>query len=106
VAGGAAAGDARRLRASAHAGRRADNRPHPRERRALGVAARAVAEGIPEVEVYRARLSAEPRAESAALEGERLSASALLEELRAATRESLSQATLGRPGSGLSIRLT
>ena len=70
-----------------------------------GVAARAVAEGAAEVEVYRARLSAEPRSESARLEGERLQASALLEEMRAATRESRSEATLGRPGSGLSVRL-
>ena len=70
-----------------------------------GVAARAVAEGIPEVEVYRARLSAEPRPESAALERERLPASVLLEELRAATGESLSHAPLGRHGSGLSVRL-
>ena len=70
-----------------------------------GVAARAAAEGGGEVEVYRARLSAEPRAESARLEGERLRASALLDELRAATSESRAEATLGKPGSGLSVRL-
>jgi hypothetical protein len=70
-----------------------------------GVAARAAAEGAGEVEVYRARLSAEPRAESARLEGQRLPAAALLDELRAATSESRSEATVGRPGSGLSVRL-
>ena len=70
-----------------------------------GVTARALADGVAEVEVYRARLSAEPRADSARLEGQRLQASTLLDELRATTRESRSEATLGRPGSGLSVRL-
>jgi hypothetical protein len=70
-----------------------------------GLCARALAEGRPEVEVYRARLSAEPRPESSQLEGQRLSAAALLDELRALTAATLPEATLGKPNSGLSIRL-
>ena len=70
-----------------------------------GVCARAVDEGRLEVEVYRARLSLEPRPESAELEGRRLSPAALLEELRALTAGTLAEATLGRPNSGLSVRM-
>jgi hypothetical protein len=70
-----------------------------------GVCARALAEGRPEVEVYRARFSAEPRPESSELEGQRISAATLLEELRALTPETLPRATLGKPNSGLSVRL-
>jgi hypothetical protein len=70
-----------------------------------GVSARALAEGRPEVEVYRARFSAEPRPESSELEGQRISAAALLGELRALTPETLPRATLGKPNSGLSVRL-
>jgi hypothetical protein len=70
-----------------------------------GVCARALAEGQTEVEVYRARLSVEPRPDSARLEGERLAAAPLLEELRFARSETLAEATLGKPNSGLSVRL-
>jgi hypothetical protein len=70
-----------------------------------GVCARALAEGRSEVEVYRARFSAEPRPESVELEGRRISAAALLEELRSLTPETLPRATLGRTNSGLSVRL-
>jgi hypothetical protein len=68
-----------------------------------GVCARALEEGRAEVEVYRARHSAHPRAESQRLEGERISASELLEQLR--SPETLPSVPLGRPNSGLSVRL-
>ena len=70
-----------------------------------GVCARALAEGRDAVEVYRARLSSEPRPESVELEGKRPPAAPLLEELRALTTDTLPRATLARPNSGLSVRL-
>lgn len=70
-----------------------------------GVCARAVAEGRAVVEVYRARLSAEPRPESKELEGQRLDAAALLEELRTPFPDSDEGPPLGKPNSGLSVRL-
>jgi len=47
----------------------------------------------------------EPRPESEALEGRRLPAAALLDDLRAAADETLAGGALGQPGSGLSVRL-
>lgn len=70
-----------------------------------GVCARAMDEGRHVVEVYRARFSAEPRTESAALEGRRLDAAELLEELRAPSEEGVAPPPLGRPNSGMSVRL-
>jgi hypothetical protein len=70
-----------------------------------GVCARALDEHRPEVEVYRARLSVEPRPESVRLEGQRRSATELLAELRALNSEALPDASIGKPGSGLSVRL-
>lgn len=69
------------------------------------VCARAIDEGLAVVEVYRARLSAEPRPESEELEGQRLPASELLRELRSRLADSPEEVTLGKPNSGLSIRL-
>ena len=69
-----------------------------------GVAARAIEEQRGVVEVYRARLSMEPRAESAELEGQRLPATEVLAYLRREIDESTA-APLGRPNSGLSVRL-
>jgi hypothetical protein len=69
------------------------------------VARRALAEGRPDVEVYRARLSLEPRAESSELEGAHIPAAQLLTELRAPASESSAAPRLGRPNSGLSVRL-
>jgi hypothetical protein len=70
-----------------------------------GVCARAVDEGRGVVEVYRARHSAQPRPESSELEGKRLPAAELLEELRGLTAETAMAARLGRPNSGLSVKL-
>lgn len=69
-----------------------------------GVAARAVAEGREVVEVYRARLSVEPRRESAELEGTRLSAREVLDDLRALQSQPV-DTPLSRPNSGLSVKL-
>jgi hypothetical protein len=70
-----------------------------------GVCVRAIEEGRQVVEVYRARLSLEPRSESAELEGHRLSARAVLDWLRGLQSDDPAVAPLGRPNSGLSVRL-
>lgn len=70
-----------------------------------GVARRAIDEGREVVEVYRARLSLEPRPESAELEGHRLPARDVLDYLRGAPAGDHAVASLGRPNSGLSLRL-
>jgi hypothetical protein len=70
-----------------------------------GVALRAIDEGRQVVEVYRARLSLEPRPESAELEGHRLSARDVLDYLRGQRVEDATVVRLARPNSGLSIRL-
>jgi hypothetical protein len=71
-----------------------------------GIARRAIAEGHPDVEVYRARLSMEPRSESSVLEGAHIPAEQLLADLRAPTPSPQEGPRLGRPNSGLSVRLT
>ena len=70
-----------------------------------GVAVRAIEEGRQVVEVYRARLSMEPRAESAQLEGRRLPAIEVLRYLRGEEASDPAVTALGRPNSGLSVRL-
>lgn len=70
-----------------------------------GVAMRAIAENRDAVEVYRARLSMEPRSESAQLEGHRLPAPQVLQYLRGQPTTDSSVTALGRPNSGLSVRL-
>lgn len=70
-----------------------------------GLAQRALDEGTKEVEVYRARLSLEPRPGSAALEGTRLPAREVLDYLRGETSHDSPASGLALPNSGLSIRL-
>ena len=70
-----------------------------------GVALRAIQEGK-DVEVYRARLSIEPRADSAELEGHRVTPNELLDQLRGVTAFDPAAPRLGRVNSGLSVRLT
>ena len=70
-----------------------------------GVSLRAIAEERGVVEVYRARLSLEARPESAELEGRRLKPAELLSWLRGEPSDDPGAARLGRPNSGLSIRL-
>lgn len=69
-----------------------------------GVALRAMQEDR-ELEVYRARLSLEPRPESAEVEGQRVAPRELLDYLRGVTSVAPDAARLGRPNSGLSVRL-
>jgi hypothetical protein len=70
-----------------------------------GVALRAMEEGRDVVEVYRARLSLEPRQESAKLEGHRLPAREVLNYLRGEPSANPDVTALGRTNSGLSVRL-
>ncbi|HEX2780805.1 MAG TPA: hypothetical protein VHM30_14990 [Gemmatimonadaceae bacterium] len=72
-----------------------------------GVCVRAIEEGREVVEVYRARLSIAPRAQSAELEGHRISARDVLTQLRSEPGDDLPISTLalGRYNSGLSVRL-
>lgn len=70
-----------------------------------GVALRALEEGRQVVEVYRARLSMEPRPESTELEGHRLTAREVLDQLRGLTIPDAAMPRLGRVNSGMSIRL-
>jgi hypothetical protein len=70
-----------------------------------GVALRAIEENRQVVEVYRARLSLEPRPDSAELEGHRLPAQEVLDQLRGLTSDEPAAPRLGRTNSGLSVRL-
>ena len=70
-----------------------------------GVALRAIQEGREVIEVYRARLSLEPRRKSAELEGRRLPAAEVLNYLRGEPTSDAAVTALGRPNSGLSVRL-
>jgi hypothetical protein len=70
-----------------------------------GVALRAIEEGRQILEVYRARLSLEPRPESAQLEGTRVHAAEVLDHLRGPMSADPSVGALGRTNSGLSVRL-
>lgn len=69
----------------------------------LGLCKRARAEGIPELVVYRARESADPRPGSQTLVGARLS----VEELESQLKETKAsfKSPLVKPNSGLSVRL-
>ena len=69
-----------------------------------GVAQRALAEDRSVVEVYRARLSLEPRPESAEIEGRRVPAQEVLDYLRGSPDANTSL-PIARPNSGLSVRL-
>jgi hypothetical protein len=70
-----------------------------------GICVRAIEETRQVVEVYRARLSLEPRKESAQLEGHRLPAQDVLDYLRGQPPSDEVMIALGRPNSGLSVRL-
>jgi hypothetical protein len=65
----------------------------------------ALEEGLPEVVVYRARQARQPRPESEEMIGKRLSAQALLDDLRARTGAAPLLGVPPGPGSGLSVRL-
>jgi hypothetical protein len=70
-----------------------------------GVALRAIEADDEVVEVYRARLSLEPRPESEELEGHELPARDVLDYLRGKRSVDPTTLRLARPNSGLSIRL-
>jgi len=70
-----------------------------------GISRRALEEGRGIVEVYRARLSLEERPESTELEGRRIAPAQVLSWLRGERTGDTPAAGLGRPNSGLSLRL-
>lgn len=69
-----------------------------------GVCRRTVDDGIKEVEVYRAKRVRQPRPESQAKIGTRISAAEYLEDLRTHSGEE-PEFGFPRPNSGLSVRL-
>jgi hypothetical protein len=71
---------------------------------ARGLCLRALENNRPEVLIYRARYSENPRAESEALIGRRVSAADLLKDLRGSPFETPSLG-IGYPNSGLSVQL-
>lgn len=71
-----------------------------------GLCLRAVAQGIAEVEVYRAKAVDVPRTDSVRLVGRRLPVERLLDDLRAHSGEEEPALRVpGGPNSGLSVRL-
>ncbi len=72
---------------------------------ARGLCARAVAEGVAEVEVYRGKEVTQPRPESQAKIGTRVSARALLEDLRRSQGVEPALGIPPGPNSGLTVRV-
>lgn len=72
---------------------------------ARGLCARAVAEEIPEVEVYRGKPVQQPRPVSQAMIGKRITAKTLLEDLRVSQGIEPALKMPPGPNSGLTIRL-
>lgn len=72
---------------------------------ARGLCARAVAAGIMQVDVYRGKPVAAPRAESEAMLGNRVSAEALLNDLRVSQGVEPALGQPPGPNSGLTVRL-
>jgi len=71
-----------------------------------GLCARALDSGISEVQVYRAKRVRQPRPESEALVGKKISARRLLADLRESKGEEPDLRIPGGPNSGLSVRLS
>ena len=72
---------------------------------ARGVCSRAVDEGIEQVEVYRGKPVSNPRSQSQALIGKRISAAALLADLRSSKGVEPALGVPPGPNSGLTVRL-
>ena len=70
-----------------------------------GVCRRAIAEGLEEVEVYRAKPVYDPRPQSQALVGSKLRADRLLHDLQTNIGVDLALGVPAGPNSGISIRL-
>ncbi len=70
-----------------------------------GVCRRAIAEGLEEVEVYRAKAVRDPRPKSQALVGSKLKADHLLHDLRTNVGVDLALGVPAGPNSGLSVCL-
>jgi hypothetical protein len=70
-----------------------------------GVCARAIAEGIESVEVYRGKQVSQPRSESQARIGQRIPPQALLSDLRASIGTDAALGLPSGPNSGLTIRI-
>jgi hypothetical protein len=71
-----------------------------------GLCLRAIAEGVTEIEIYRARTSSHPRPESRAMIGRRLDADELLADLRANDFVDTALRLPPGPNSGLSGRIS
>jgi len=69
-----------------------------------GLCARAVEEGVAEVEIYRGKPVSQPRPESQAVIGKRISAKALLGDLRCSQGVEPALGLPPGPNSGLTIR--
>ncbi len=72
---------------------------------ARGLCARALADGIAEVEVYRGKAVAQPRPESQAKIGSRVPVKALLDDLRRSQGVEPALGIPPGPNSGLTVRL-
>ena len=72
---------------------------------ARGLCARAVEDGIPEVEVYRGKEVAHPRSESQAMIGKKVNANALLDDLRKSNGVEPALGLPPGPNSGLTIKI-
>jgi hypothetical protein len=70
-----------------------------------GLCRLALEQGVREVEIYRAKPVAKPRAESQRLVGTRINAQALLDDLRSHTGTDTAFGLPPGPNSGLSVRL-
>ena len=69
-----------------------------------GVCARAISEGLDEVEIYRAKQSYNPRRTSQWLIGKKINAVEFLNELRTVKDLGSTSLQIGLPNSGLSVR--
>ena len=72
---------------------------------ARGLCTRAIEDGIQEVEVYRGKQVSQPRPESEAMIGKRLSARAILEDIRRSPGVEPALGLPPGPNSGLTVRL-
>lgn len=70
-----------------------------------GLCARAIKNGVPQVEAYRARQSENPRPESQSIVGRTFAPAALLNDLRASIGVEPALGLPPGPNSGLSVRL-